>query len=296
MTETTTPAASQPGTIQQTPNQAPAKGTPEYNAMMVARFERGFDTTGDMTQAPTQEAPKDTKPAEIPAMPEGGLEKFYNKETGVYDWANHVKELNYRLEQARKPAEKGAPQIPNGEDKPAEGEAKAEESAAPAVNWQSLTEKVASTGKLEEADYASLQKAGVPKDIVDGYLEMYRVSQEFVRQTAITRAGGEKAMNDMLAWAKDNLQPDEIAKYNAMLASPNWDVAIDGLKARYVAATASGVPTGNEPKLIVGNNAAAAGSDKFASKAEAVKAMSDPRYKTDPAYRQQVRERYIRSF
>ena len=53
----------------------PEKGTQEYNEQMAQRFEQGLNDKGN---AQTFDSP----PPEIAPMPEGGHDKFYNKETG----------------------------------------------------------------------------------------------------------------------------------------------------------------------------------------------------------------------
>ncbi|CLP71539.1 Uncharacterised protein [Mycobacterium tuberculosis] len=64
-------------------------------------------------------------------------------------------------------------------------------------------------------------------------------------------------------------------------------MAILGLKARYDAAN------GSEPTLLGGN--AKASEDVFRSTAELTAAMKDPRYKKDPAYREDVKQKLARS-
>ena len=55
---------------------APEKGTPEYNEKMVERFDEGFKPQVEANTQSFEEAP------EVAAIPEGGLDKFYNKENG----------------------------------------------------------------------------------------------------------------------------------------------------------------------------------------------------------------------
>jgi len=65
--------------------------------------------------------------------------------------------------------------------------------------------------------------------------------------------------------------------------------AVNGLASRY-----NGANSSNEPQLYSGTGGQVSGN-RFNSTQELSKAMSDPRYKTDPAFRQQVTEQLARS-
>ena len=66
------------------------------------------------------------------------------------------------------------------------------------------------------------------------------------------------------------------------------NIAVAGLKAQYEAAN------GFEGKMYTGKPPKSSG-EVFRSQAELVRAMSDPRYDSDPAYRQDVIEKLDRS-
>lgn len=242
--------------------QTPAPGTAEYNQMMAARYENQGGS-GQNQQDFSQYA-------NTPAMPDFGLEKFYNKQTGEYDYANHIKELNYRLDQT-----KTQPQQQEG--------------FSP-LNFEDIASTFQNSGKLSDEQYAAIERVGIPREVVDEYFRLQSQVSSLEQQVAIQYAGGQETVNQMFAWAKQNLTKQEIDQYNAALASPNWRMAIDSLKAR------SGIgakPAG--PELVDGTGTVPQGELAFASKAEMVKAMSDPRYRDDPAYRNMVRRRVVMS-
>ena len=104
-------------------------------------------------------------------------------------------------------------------------------------------------------------------------------------------AGGEEGYQDMMSWASENLQPNEVNTFNRTVDSgdpASVRFAVQGLVARYRS------EVGTEPRLIQGNNAPVSGG-KFESAAELTAAMRDPRYDKDPAYRQQVAAKLSRS-
>jgi hypothetical protein len=95
--------------------------------------------------------------------------------------------------------------------------------------------------------------------------------------------GGEQAYQNMVGWAQDNFTEGEIAAYDNALESGNLstiNLALQALYYRYSDAN------GTEGEMIQGK--AASPTEGFRSQAEVVRAMSDPRYDNDPAYRQDV--------
>ena len=103
--------------------------------------------------------------------------------------------------------------------------------------------------------------------------------------------GGEKEYNTMLQWASKNFDEAEISRYDKVMESGDPDAAyfaVQALAAKYN----DGV--GVEGKMLTGKPAKSDG-DQFRSQAEVVRAMSDPRYEKDPAYRQDVYDKLERS-
>ena len=248
---------------------APEKGTPEYNEMMAQKYESQGNENPN-AQSFQQE---------VEAMPEGGFEKFYNAETGAYDWPNHAKELQYRLDQKAQPEQpkEETPEVTEG-----------------SLDWDAIGADVNQSGKLSDTNRKALNASGIPDDVIDQYLDLLNVGQEFSQQRTIEYAGGEESLNGMFEWAGNNLSEEEISNYNEILDSPNWRMAIDslrvasGIDGKGVTQSVSG------PQLVEGEAAGASGQ-AFTSKQQMIDAMSDPRYKSDPAFRNQVRLRVGRS-
>lgn len=243
----------------------PAPGTPEYDAAMAAKYD-----------AATGSAPQ----AEAPVRPEHVPEKFWNAETGAIDtaaWAKSYTELEQKQSQG-KPVEAAT-----------EGAAPAEAAATEALESKGLniadfSTEFAQAGNLSEASYQKLEAAGIPKPMVDAYIAGQQALANQVRAQGLEAAGGEEQFNAMAAWAKNGLTAGELQAYNDAVTTGTVDqakLAISGLRARYEAAN------GREPNLLGGANAAG-GQAGFGSRAEMVKAMSDPRYQKDEAYRKSV--------
>ena len=103
-------------------------------------------------------------------------------------------------------------------------------------------------------------------------------------------AGGEAEYNRLTAWAADNLPDRKLDAFNSMIDQGNAtaiQIAVSGLRSEYEA------QEGYEGRMLSGKAARAV--DGFRSQAEVVRAMNDPRYDTDPAYRQDVYDKLERS-
>jgi len=103
-------------------------------------------------------------------------------------------------------------------------------------------------------------------------------------------AGGEAEYNRLTEWAADNLTERKLDAFNSMIDQGNAtaiQIAVSGLRSEYEA------QEGYEGRMLTGKAARAV--DGFRSQAEVVRAMSDPRYDSDPAYRQDVYDKLERS-
>ena len=129
-----------------------------------------------------------------------------------------------------------------------------------------------------------------PTDLAQMYLD-YRQSQQEVKPLAdedvdilYNSVGGEESYQEMIQWAGGNLDSDMQALFDSVMEGgdpASCFFAVQALNAMYTDAKGvdSNLITGKSPKAT---------KDTFRSQAEVVRAMNDPRYETDPAYRQDV--------
>ncbi len=104
-------------------------------------------------------------------------------------------------------------------------------------------------------------------------------------------AGGKDEYNTLVEWASTNLSQSEVKSFDDLISSGNVGaikLAVSGLKAQYDNVN------GYEGRMLTGK-APQTSKDSFRSQAEVVRAMSDPRYENDPAYRQDLIEKLDRS-
>jgi len=136
------------------------------------------------------------------------------------------------------------------------------------------------------------------EQLIDAYLELQKntpIQQQQLSDsdaTAILNSvGGEAAYNETLAWAADNLKPDEVAAFDNVVNSGNKDAiffAVQALSQRYKDSV------GFEGKQVSGKSVKSS-LKGFRSQAELARAISDPKYRTDPAYRLDVEQRLAAS-
>ena len=142
------------------------------------------------------------------------------------------------------------------------------------------------------------------QDLIKAYMEVSQ-NPEFQQQQAAppaeitssqinqikNSAGGEQAYANIVNWAKTNLPQDQVQAFDEVVNTGSVQaiqLAVSGLKAEYD--NANGV----EGRMVTGKTAPNSG-DVFRSQQELVRAMNDPRYDNDPAYRQDVIEKLDRS-
>jgi len=161
---------------------------------------------------------------------------------------------------------------------------------ATGLSLDSYYNEFAENGQLSDDSYKKLEASGLPKDLVDSYIEgQTAISDNHVRQIQSV-AGGDGEYEKITTWASENLPEAEVNTFNKVVEKGTVEeamMAVSGLKARY------DNNVGVTPTLIQGQ--AAAPQSAFQSTAEIVSAINDPRYKEDSAYRSNVEAKIKRS-
>ena len=103
--------------------------------------------------------------------------------------------------------------------------------------------------------------------------------------------GGDEAYSEMIQWASENMTEQEQQAYDYVMdLNDPWAAffAVKALQNSYNNAN------GFEGELLTGKSPSTP-ADVYRSQAEVIQAMSDPRYDSDPAYRNDVFEKLDRS-
>lgn len=156
------------------------------------------------------------------------------------------------------------------------------------LDYDKFRDEVVANGELSTESYDALAKAGIPKEIVDSYIEGEKLKAEKLTAEVHSIAGGEAKLQTMLQWAAAGLTKDEAEAFNADTASGNpvrVKNAITVLAQKYNAANGFDTST-----LLQGTTPAAAQTSVqgFRSKDEMKAAMRDPRYGKDDAFTKDV--------
>ncbi len=206
-------------------------------------------------------------------------EKFKSDE----DWRKSYDELERRFHSQNQPQEEVADSdlsIPEVPDAP--------------FDMEVLQQEYMETGSLTDKSYKTLEKAGISREYADTYIAGVKALGEQIGTQVKNSVGGSEAYASMVEWAQANYTPEQIQAYDNAVNSGDTQLAMitaKGLRADYQ--NAMGVDgqeiSGDVPSRM------SEGSEIFRSNAEITAAMKDPRYESDPAYRQDVLDRLERS-
>ena len=145
--------------------------------------------------------------------------------------------------------------------------------------------KSLSTDQLLNA-YLEVQK-GAPNPNESSVPDLTEADINVVKNSV----GGEAEYGKIVSWAKDNMPDADSKAFDDLVSTGNVGairLAAQGLQAKYNDAN------GYEGRMLSGKSPKTS-EDTFRSQAELVRAMSDPRYDDDPAYRQDVIAKLDRS-
>jgi len=150
-----------------------------------------------------------------------------------------------------------------------------------------------SQNEYSEETLEALQKMDAA-DLAQMYLDYRSQVEEGETETAVLSegdvealqgiVGGEESYGQMMAWAQESLTEQEINMYDAVMEKGDplsCYFAVNALAFRFQEAQ------GYDGQMLTGK-APASQAQGFRSQAELVRAMSDPRYDSDPAYRADV--------
>ena len=214
--------------------------------------------------------------------------KFKNAEELEQGYIELQKKLGEPKEEKAEPEQPEAKE----EEKPEEKEEEVDTSFLDTLWEEAQGDKFTkeTLSKLEEMK---------PQDIAQMYLN-YRSEAKEPQGQSFTEeniadlkgvAGGDEGYTEMMGWAKSNLKKAEVDMYDQVMDQGNPLAAFFAVQAlKYRFDDAKGV----DGEMLQGKAPKTTG-DTFKSQAQVVKAMSDPQYDKDPAYRQAIYDKLERS-
>ena len=220
------------------------------------------------------------------------------KLAGKYESAEELEKAYIELQKKLGDKEETSEE-PKAEEETEETEETPETDPTVALLTEANNEYYENGNKLSEETLEKF-KSMSSQDLVNAYMEMQKnnpqpdnqeadVSQAQINQIQ-NSVGGENQYQKLMQWAGQNLPEKEINAFDGLINTGNVDaiqLGVQALKSKYDEAN------GYEGRMLTGK--AAQTADVFRSQAQLVAAMSDPRYDTDPAYRQDVVAKLERS-
>lgn len=223
--------------------------------------------------ATEQEQPNDQQPETVEADPKDRPEwlpdKFENAEALADAYSNLEKQFHENKAEPEEGDNTSAPEQTNS-----------------AVT--SASEEYFENGELSEETYKSLEANGIPKEMVDMYVNGYEAVINQQQQTLMKEAGGAENYEAMSEWAATALTDQEQEVYNNTVESGDVNAATMAIRGLYARFQSDG---GSPVSLVQGDTSGTSGAVPFSSSKEMTVAMQDPRYSYDNKYREQVAQR-----
>lgn len=222
--------------------------------------------------APEAPAPEESTPASplIPdeSRPEGLPQEFDSIEALAKSYA----ELRTKM------SADGAPKLPEGT--PAEPAEPAKPEAA--IDFAKFDAEYGENGALSEESYMELGAKGFTRDAVDNYISGLEAKGAAALSALHSAAGGAESYQDIVNWAAQNLQPNEISAFNAHVTAggESATMAVKALSATYHA------KMGTPPKLLTADGKKTGTGDTYINRQQMVadmrsKAYNDPENPTE---------------
>jgi hypothetical protein len=188
------------------------------------------------------------------------------------------------------------------EEPEAEVEEASEEPADDAVDllWKVNDEYMKTDGNVSEETLEELSKMS-SRDLAEAFFRYQKTVDDSQSPEGVELSdaevsqvqdsvGGAEQYQELVSWAADNFSEEEITAFDSVVETgniPAIKLALQALQYRYQD------NVGVEGNMIQGKPAQS--REIFRSQAELVRAMSDPRYDDDPAYRMAIMEKLERS-
>lgn len=162
--------------------------------------------------------------------------------------------------------------------------------------WTAINAEFAATGTISEDSAKLLIASGADPAILVTFNAGREAKQKADMDTAAELVGGEAELKATLAWAKETLSDAEKAAIIPQLRGSQAETILMGLHARRMAAAPA--PSGQVNTNDVAGGTLPQGNPMsnlkpFRDWNEQKAVMSDPRYQTDPEYREIAEARLI---
>jgi len=160
------------------------------------------------------------------------------------------------------------------------------------VDYSALSEEFWGNGDLSDESYDLLEQAGIPRSIVNSYIDAQLNMVETQRGEVMNEVGGAEGYEQLTEWASDNLEDGEIDYFNNIMDSNDFQAIQMAVRAVDARRTAS---EGMEPTRNLSGSLTGGGGGSYESVTQMMNDMQNPAYATDPAFRAKVEAKLSRS-
>lgn len=160
------------------------------------------------------------------------------------------------------------------------------------VDYDALSQEFWANGDLTQESYDMLEEAGIPREIVDSYINSQINMMETQRSSIMNDVGGEEGYQQLTAWAADNLDDAEIDYFNSVMDGNDFNAI--RMTVRSVAARRE-ASEGIEPARNLSGGLSGGTGGSYESVTQLMSDMQNPSYENDPAFRAQVEAKLGRS-
>lgn len=168
----------------------------------------------------------------------------------------------------------------------------------PEDEYQKWGAELATTGKLSPETRETIKNmTGFTESMINDYemAQHARLKNRFDEAAQVV--GGREQLDKMFKWATTSLNAEERAAINVGLSSPQYDITLRGLAAKYnesVTATKA-----KEPSITRGNATSVSATDTgfigYKTHREFKADRNNPKYQLDPKFRHAVEQRMART-
>ena len=244
----------------------------------------------DLTQTPTPESFSETPQGD---RPEWLPDKFKDAEQMA---------RSYAALEARQSG--GAPEAPMVPEAPVAPEAPVEPIATgpagqildapeppPGMDLSAYTQEVMTTGDISAESITKLgEDHGFTPEVIRAYVDGQKAQLQLTLQETYQSVGGKEAYGQLISWAASNYSEAEKDAFNNAVGSADpgaRNLALQGLRARAGAVTSPEAGMHQARQSPQGGH----GVQPFSGAAEHQRAIGNPLYSQDPAFREEVRAR-----
>ena len=174
------------------------------------------------------------------------------------------------------------------DDEPEEKEGDENESPTTAISkelWTDLSKEFEATGSITSEMYDNLEKAGIPSEVVDNYIDGLNSKQVAFTNDVLEIAGGQEQYDVIKEWAEDGNVDGALLEAMQTMSYSQILPIYKGIKAQFDAQN-------KEPaKRIVGDTNGKTGKG-YTSQEAYMKDVADKRYGQNRAYTESVDKKF----